>query len=278
VSISLVLGALVLSLVFAIGGHLDAQLRREAIRVAVSEQLSGAAEVLPIDLRGLSPASGDIAIGEARDSSIQLRQTIANALVCGGTASTWILAPFLGAGARSAVPAVEDGDTAWVLLDSDSGEQWRVLRLRAIRRASDSCAAVTDADGATVFDVTHLWAADLRDSLVATPGAVLRVTRPLRFSFYRGGDGRWYLGMRSWSTTTLQFNGIQPVSGPFAAVSGDRGTRFVFFDSAGERINSGAADTRTIARIESVLISDTAPAAMVARESLTVVVALRNRQ
>jgi hypothetical protein len=236
-----------------------------------------AAEVLPIDLRGLSPLGGDITSGEARDSSLQLRQTIANALVCSASASTWMVAPYLGAGGRSVVSGVQDGDTAWLLSDDDAGEHWRSVRLRAAHRTSGACSIVTDAEGAKVFDVTHLWALDLRDSAIANAGAMLRVTRPMRFSFYRASDGHWYLGLRTWNSLSLEFNGIQPVSGPFGPPSGGGGTRFIYFDTNGARVASGTADTRGIARIEAVLHAEPGDATS-ARDSLTVVTALRNRR
>jgi prepilin-type N-terminal cleavage/methylation domain-containing protein len=276
VSIALVLAALVLGLVFAVGSRLGKQSTTEAERLAVSEQLMAAAEVLPIDLRGLSPLGGDITSGEARDSSLQLRQSIANALVCSASASTWTVAPYLGAGGRSVVPAVQDGDTAWLLSDDDAGEHWRSVGLRAAHRTPGGCSVVTDAEGAKVFDVTHLWALDLRDSAIASAGAIIRVTRPLRFSFYRASDGHWYLGLRSWNSLTLEFNGVQPVSGPFAPVPGG-GTRFIYFDTNGARLTSGTADTRGIARIEAVLHAESGDTAT-ARDSLTVVTALRNRR
>jgi hypothetical protein len=276
-SLALVLGALVLSLVFAIGNRLGRQLSGDAARFAVSEQLGATAELLPIDLRGLSSVGGDIAFGEARDTSLQLRQTIVNALVCSGFMATWLVAPYLGAGGWSVVPAIQDGDTAWLLTDADEGERWRPVRLRSAHRTSSGCSIVSDGQGANVFDVTHLWAIDLRDTVVATAGAIIRVTRPMRFSFYRASDDGWYLGLRSWNSASLQFNGIQPVSGPFGPVSGNGGTRFLYFDSTGARFPSGAGDTRGIARIEAVLHA--APADTVsARDSLTIVTALRNRR
>ena len=274
VIIALVLGALVLGLVFAVGSRLGRQLNAETARLAVSGQLESAAEVLPIDLRGLSSVAGDIALGEARDSSLQLRQTIANALVCSPSTSSWLVAPYLAAGGRSIAPGIQDGDTAWLLTDSDAGERWRAVRVSAVHRASGSCPIVNDANGRKVFDVTHLWSVDLRDSVAAMAGALIRVTRPIRFSFYRSADGQWYLGLRSWNSLLLQFNGIQPVSGPFAAPA--RGTGFLYFDSAGARVAPGSADTRAIARIEAVLRAESSDTTF-ARDSAIVVAALRNR-
>jgi hypothetical protein len=74
----------------------------------------------------------------------------------------------------------------------------------------------------------------------------------------------------------LEFNGVQPVSGPFAPVPGG-GTRFIYFDTNGARLTSGTADTRGIARIEAVLHAESGDTAT-ARDSLTVVTALRNRR
>lgn len=277
VMISLVLGALVLGLVFAIGSRLGKQLSGEAERLAVGEQLAAAAEVLPLDLRGLSPGAGDIAPGEARDSSLQLRQTIANALVCGALPSTWTVAPYLAAGGRSPTLGLQDGDTAWLLTDSDAGEQWRPVRIRAASRVSGACSLVNTGDGARVFDVAHLWAVDLHDSVTANVGVIVRVTRPIRFNFYRASDGHWYLGMRTWNTASLEFNGVQPVSGPFEGTAGAGGTRFAYFDSNGAQVASGASDTRGIARIEAVLHAE-ANDTVAGRDSLVVVAALRNRR
>ena len=276
VSLALVLGGLVLGLVFAVGHRLGKQLAEDAARISVTEQLEGAAEVLPIDLRGLSAAGGDIAGGEARDSTLQLRQTIANALVCAGSASTWTVAPYLGAGGRSVALGIQDGDTAWLLTDEDAGEQWRAVRLRAARRTAGACSLVRDSDGARVFDVAHLWEITPSDTAVAAVGAAIRLTRPIRLSFYRANDGHWYLGMRSWNSSSLQFNGVQPVSGPFAPVS-DRGSRFLYFDSTGARIPSMTSDTRGISRIEAVLHAEPLDT-VAARDSVTVVAALRNRR
>jgi hypothetical protein len=279
ITLALVLGALVLGLVSVVGSHLQQRLALQADRLSAREQLTSAAELLPIDLRGLSPNSGDIALGEARDSSIQLRATITNAFVCAGTAKTLVLAPYLGPGGRSVAMTMQAGDTAWLLADNDTGEVWHPVRLRGARPVLGSCSPPLDANGAKVFDVAHIWSADLADSVAATTGAITRVTRPMHFSFYRAGDGRWYLGLRSWNNVTLQFNTIQPVSGPFAPVSQDRGTRFQYFDDAGNRLSSTAGDVRGIARIEAILFSEPSARSVTSpRDSLVVVVALRNRK
>jgi len=79
-------------------------------------------------------------------------------------------------------------------------------------------------------------------------GSVLRVTRPVRYSLYRGGDGRWYLGQRDWNVTSLRFNTIQPVSGPFASAA-SRGLVFQYVDSTGAALPTPVSDPRAIALI-----------------------------
>lgn len=277
--LALVLGALVLGIVSAVGSQLQRRLAIQADRLSAREQLTSAAELLPLDLRGLSPNSGDIVLGEARDSSIQLRATIASAFVCAKTATTLVLAPYLGPGGRSVAMPMQVGDTAWLLADHDTGEVWRPLRLRGARPVAGSCSPPLDANAAKVFDVAHIWSADLVDSVSATAGAIARITRPMRFSFYRATDSKWYLGIRSWNSATSQFNTIQPVSGPFGPVSQDRGTRFQYFDDAGNRLSPASGDIRDVARIEAILFSELSSRSVGgARDSLVVVIALRNRK
>lgn len=277
IAITLLLGGIVLGLVSAVGSRLQRRLASQADYLFAQDQLAAAAEVLPMDLRGLSPASDDIAAGEARDSSIQLRATIANAIVCGGSSSTLTLATYVGPGARSTALSIQDGDTAWLLAESDTSDAWQPVRLRAARRATGIC-SLSGPNASTVFDIAHLWAADLRDSVAAGRSTIARVTRPVRFSFYRASDGHWYLGLRSWNVASRQFNIIQPIAGPFAP-AGALATRFEYFDNSGNRLSSGAADTRAIARVEAVLFSEPPPRTVASsRDSIVVVVALHNRR
>jgi prepilin-type N-terminal cleavage/methylation domain-containing protein len=274
--LTLVLGALVLGLVTSVGTRLQHHLNHEGARLASGEQLAVAGAVLPPDLRALAPAAGDIRAGEARDTSLELRAIIGSALVCGGTTSSLIIAPYLGPFGRSSAPTMQTGDTLWLLVDSDSGESWRPVRLQAARRAVGSCSAITDAQGANAFDVTHLWSVELRDSVSLAVGAVVRDTRPVRYSLYRAGDSKWYLGARSWNSATSQFNLVQPISGPHGSPAS--GSRFAYFDSTGARLSSGTPDTQRIARIDVTLVAYATDASLTARDSLVIVVAPRNRR
>jgi prepilin-type N-terminal cleavage/methylation domain-containing protein len=274
----LVLGAIVLGLVFAIGMRLERQLGDQAARLSTGEQLAAAAELLPLDMRQLSPKAGDIRSGQARDSSLEIRATVASAIVCGGGPGTLMLAPLLAARARRAASSIQIDDTLWLLVDADGAESWRPVRARAVRASPGSCAPFADGSGRNVFDAAHLIAADVTDSAGFPPGTMVRVTRPVRYSIYRSSDGRWYLGVRTWNAADGRFNSIQPWAGPYAPPgTSDHASRLAYYDSAGNVIASAASDTRGIARIEATMLGEPLAGGRL-EDSLRIVVALRNRR
>lgn len=271
VLVTLSLSALVLGVAVSVGARLQHRLLAESTRLAVDEQLASATQLVPLDLRAASPPAGDVA--EARDTSLQLRATNGAGVVCGGSPTSLVVASYLGAGARALALAATAGDTLWLLADGDSVEQWRPFRLSGARRVASAC-PVLDAAAAQLFDVAHLWAADLRDSTSVTPGTFVRITRPVRYSFYRAGDGHWYLGVHSWNAATARFNLVQPLAGPYASpLTG--GTGFRYFDASDDALALGGADGRHVARVEMQLVGEPTPPGVTDTER--VVVALRNR-
>jgi hypothetical protein len=76
----------------------------------------------------------------------------------------------------------------------------------------------------------------------------MRVTRPVRYSLYRAGDGLWYVGEKDWSTSMARFNTIQPVSGPFLSAAAG-GLTFTYLDSAGLPLVTPVVDPTAIAAI-----------------------------
>lgn len=274
VLITLALSALVLGIAVSVGARLQHRLLAESTRLAVDEQLAAAAQLVPLDLRAASAPAGDVV--EARDTSLQLRSTTATGVVCGGSPTSLLVASHLGAGARSVALAATGGDTLWLLVDSDSVERWRPFRLSGARRTAASC-PMLDAAAAQLFDVAQLWAADLRDSASVAPGTFVRTTRPVRYSFYRAGDGHWYLGLHSWNAATARFNLVQPLAGPYASpLTG--GTGFRYFDTSDAALPLGGADGRRVARVEMQLVAEsTAPGLRLPSDTERVVVALRNR-
>ena len=272
----LVLSAVVLGVVSAIGNRLQRQLHDTSRRIGTAEQLSTASAILPLDLRPLSPADGDIPSGEARDSSLELRSTIGSGVVCGHATGTLVVAPFSLAGGRHASWSAEAGDTLWVLSEGDTAGSWRALIIRGVYPVRTSCSSLTGAPTSLVFDLDHLATIEVQDSVPVAGGSMVRVTRPIRYSIYRSSDGLWYVGLQSWSATTTRFNVVQPLSGPYAPPSPD-GTRIEYFDADGNRVPPGASDTRAIARVEWVLRGmpgrDTT-----GTDSTRVVIGLRNRR
>ena len=127
----------------------------------------------------------------------------------------------------------------------------------------------------------------MREPLLVTTGAALRLTRRMRMSLYRASDDRWYLGVKDWNGAAQRFNTIQPVAGPLQPYSADpqrTGLRFEYRDAAGSILPSPAepgliATIAVVARGESVrpvklagLLSSAAPRYA---DSLAIAVALR---
>src|SRR6185503_4771605 len=192
---------------------------------ALSIQLRDAADILPIDLRALSATAGDIR--EATDTSLEIRATIASAVVCDSIPNGVVLVPavanaltFAGYGTP-----IDIGDTAWVLAVRDSAEAWTPRRIVAIATiAPGRCAALGPSLDSVALEMRRPTLGLEGATDAAVVGMPIRVTRARRYSTYRAADGRWYLGARDWNAVALRFNSIQPVCGPFLSL------RFLYFD------------------------------------------------
>jgi hypothetical protein len=248
--VAMVVGGVALALIATISVRQQRLYADIADRAALAGQLRQAATVLPIELRGASSVSGDIR--EARDTAIELRATIASAVVCDTAAGSVVLAPSVAGAATFAsyLTAIVAGDTAWILTRGDSADAWLPYAVSSTATlASGSCSSLGPRLSATARAIARVSIRLASAPPVATlTGAVVRVTRPVRYSLYRGGDGQWYLGQRDWNVTSLRFNTIQPVSGPFSSPSA-RGLVFQFSDSTGAPLSSPVADTRAIALV-----------------------------
>lgn len=280
----MVLGAIVLTLVVGTGSRLQREFRGASGRLAGAAALRDAATILPLDLRAISSEGGDIRPGEARDTSLEIRATVATAIVCPANDGALLLAPALGARGRPSAALIEIGDTLWLLRDGDEGERWSPAQVAGVRRMAGGCGAFgggASSDITGPFDVAHLFAVDLAGGaaaagLPALAGTPARATRRVRYSFYRASDGAWYLGLRTWNATAGHFNQIQPVSGPYISpTSGAVG--FTYFDHAGAPVVDGEANTRRIARIEVRLRTPSADTGERVDDAVHLVVALRNR-
>jgi len=223
---------------------------------AAYAQLRDAEAILPIDIRMASSVAGDVR--DARDTSIEVRGTIASAVVCDATANGLVLAPATADAYSYAAfgSSVSAGDTAWLLIASDTSGVWRPYRVASSAPFRAGPCAATGPQLSSPALMTPRTIVSLDSVSPATAlGAPLRITRPFRYSLYRGADGRWYLGQRDWNTATATFNSIQPVSGPFLSPALG-GLALRYFDSAGTVLSTPVVSTRSIAAVQVSLRSD----------------------
>lgn len=248
--VAMVVGGVVLALVAMISVRQQRVYADVADRAALAGQLQQASTILPIDLRGVSSVAGDIR--EARDTSIELRATIASAVVCDTIAGALILAPTVSGDATfgSYLTPIAVGDTVWVFSPSDSADVWTPYDVAGTaNHAPGPCAPIGPRMSAAALTSQRVSIRlGTSPSLTGLTGSVVRVTRPVRYSLYRGGDGRWYLGQRDWNATSLRFNTIQPVSGPFASPASN-GVAFHYSDSLGAALPVPVVDARDIALV-----------------------------
>ena len=222
-------------------GMTTAELQLRPVLGALSDELSQ-----------LDAGAGDIAAGQASDSSLQLRSVVASTLTCDSAAATVTLlpetttAPPLGGEAR--IPAA--GDSLWIYRGDSLG--WRSHAVVASSRVISACAFPSVAAG-SAYRLTLDAPANVAG---ATP---VRVTRWERWVVYRAGDGRWYVGIRDWSAGTARFLAPQPVAGPFLRTTrGGARTGFRYFDASGEPVEPDGSNERGIARIRVTTLSPVA--------------------
>jgi len=257
--IAITIGGAVLALVSTIAFRQQRFYASTRAHLALAAELRETAAILPIDLRGVAVGAGDIRSGEARDTSLEFRATIATAVVCEIANGRVILAPASASGPTfsGSLTSPQPNDTAWVLSAVDTNETWLPHRITA----TNSAPAGNCAEGAPTLAGAVLTTARLSltlDSIdaVVSPGAVLRISRASRYSIYRSSDGAWYLGLREWNPSTGTFNTIQPVTGAFLAPASG-GLRFRYFDSSGAELPPGLSSTRAIALVGITLKAET---------------------
>ena len=286
--VTLTLGAIVLSLVTVVCLRQQRIFADLANATALAGQLRDAAAILPIDLRPVASGSGDIR--DARDTSLEIRGTIASAVVCDTLRGGVVLAPKV-AGVESyagMVTALDVGDSLWLFAATDTIDVWRAFRITAVSGApAGACGAVAPVLDPSSRSVPRVAVTLDSTALAGWIGAPLRVTRALRYSLYRAADGGWYLGERDWNSALARFNTIQPVSGPFLPPSpSDGGLTFRYLDSAGAALGSPVTNPARVALVRVDLRGKTkqSPRAVSASatidhfDSVSAVVLLRNRR
>jgi prepilin-type N-terminal cleavage/methylation domain-containing protein len=253
---------------------------------ALAGQLRDAASVLPSDLRTAAVGAGDLR--EATDTSIEIRETLASAVVCDTLGKAVILAPFGGTAATfgGAIAPIQAGDTAWILSPDDSAHPWRGHGVLGVASThAGQCAAVGPRlSGASLAASRTTLTLDSVPAPQTLIGRAVRVTRPIRYSLYHASDGSWYLGARDWNDASAKFNTTQPLAGPFR--SPGAGPVFRWFDSTGAVLASPVARRDQVALVRIDLRGQTRNADRVLgsawnggprADSVSIFVAVRNR-
>ena len=229
-----------------------------AIVVERRVALRDATAILQSELRGISPAGGDILAFS--DSALEIRTTIGGAIACdtlpaGGGVDLSPVRPASLVPLASFATSPQAGDIALVFdpgpSPRDGDDRWITSAVTSTAPVSTACLtsplpdAIADA-GASRLRL-RLSGAALPSTVM--PGAFVRVLRRVRYRLYRAGTGEWYLGYAESDGTA--FGVVQPVSGPFASYSRRTeasGLALRYFDDTGTQLTF-ADDASRIARV-----------------------------
>lgn len=256
--VAMIVAGVVLTLITLTGLRQQRLLSDLSDDASLAAQLREAAAILPIDIRALSAAAGDIR--DARDTALEMRGTIASGVVCDTVGRSLVLPPATdGADTyASYMQPIEAGDSVWLFTPTDSLDTWQPHAITSVGSAAPGqCAS----GGPLLADSIArrprvVIALDSASSIVVVPGRPLRVTRPVRYSLYRSSDGAWNLGERAWNAPQTRFNGVQPVAGPLLPPSA-RGLAFAYVDSSGAVMPIPLATPRALAAVTLTLRGET---------------------
>lgn len=295
--ISIVLFALVMGTMVQILTRQQRFYRGAAGVMDMRSQLRQAVFVLPMDLRPITPADGDVYAWS--ESGISFRAVSGSAILCAApTTSTLILPPTTLTNQN----ALTSWHTAPVVGDSiliyDEGMEvgsvddvWQAHEITAVTTIIGVGACTTVTGFTTVGDAgtpSHQITISPTLSSTVTIGAPIRVFRSTTYELYQAADGDWYLGASDCLPgRTPVCSAPSAVSGPYrelSATPGESGLELSYFDALGNLLTPGVSLVADIARIEVVVRGQTdipfaitsAPAGHY-QDSLSFTVGLRNR-
>lgn len=244
--VAMALAAIVLATATSSLLHQQHSAVAQGARSRDDSQLRAGLAGLAATLAGLSPAAGDLATGEARDTAIQVRIAVASAFACDDAVgqASFAAGDSAGAGVLTGLATTpKAGDTLWWYRGDAAG--WSARRIGEVSEETAVCSLAGRGTSPAIRLV--LLGADS-----VHRGAPLRITRQVRYSLYHAGDGSWQFGLSEWSDATQRFAPPQPVAGPFLRIAPDGGrTGFRYFDVAGAELpaQAEAADPTRVVRM-----------------------------
>jgi type II secretory pathway pseudopilin PulG len=232
-----------------------------AIVVERRVSLRDATAILQSELRGISPAGGDILAFS--DSALEIRTTIGGAVACdtlpaGAGVDLAPVRPPPAVPLASFSTSPQPRDIAIVFDQGasprDDDDRWVAAEIADAAPVATSCLTSPLPGARADASASGLRLRFTSAALPPTvnPGAFVRVLRHVRYRLYRAGTGEWYLGYAEWDGSG--FSTVQPVSGPFASYSrraGASGLALRYFDDAGAQL-ALPEDAARIARVEVV--------------------------
>lgn len=290
--VELIVGIVLMTSVTTLAvSHIVRHLRSvNAISAALdlNDRLRDGADILAADLRGISPRGDSLSVES--DTAVEFYSAIGTSTLCATpNANTLILPPDSLASGRvlsSWVAEPEPGDDVLVFEDTTASGApgWQRASVQTVARVTTAEACPLSSGLLLPADV--VGTARALEILVSPSltlrsprGAPVRIVRRVRYSVYRGGDRKWYLGYRRCPGVCVS---IQPLSGPYETVSGSPFS-FRYFTNAGTAISTSGVFT-DVASVHVVpRAAYTTPfqlpgmSTAIPQDSLNLTVALRNR-
>ncbi len=239
-------------------------------------------EVLPSELRSLSPVSNDV--HAFTDRLINFRETIGASIACVVSAGTGTMViPPVALSRNNAlsswITAPVAGDSIMIFDSGVAPAQWRAYELAAVGPVG-TCPTYTANAGEAAAGITIQTVGALEPTIPV--GASIRFFHTAQYMGYQASDRRWYLGYFDCIPGRVpQCNTVQPVSGPYATVDGTAtsGLLFRYRDVDGAL----TADPLQIARIDVIARAETRDAmrtqgygSAIHQDSIAISVAVRN--
>lgn len=248
--VALTLGAVVLGTASSSVLRQQRTARLVGTAAANGAQLRAASGALVAELGPLAAGSGDVVAGQASDTAIELRRLVTSGAACDDAIGRAVFSDDEDGPSEALSGAVpQAGDQLWWSA-GDSVRGWRGARVVA----SDSLSAPCLLTGSPSRPARRI-VIGTSDSIPF--GALLRVTRPARYDFYKSGDGSWQLGLRDWSEASARFASPQPVAGPFLMRAGGARGGFRYFDAEGAELPlaGGSVAADRVARVRITVLS-----------------------